>query len=192
MLRIVLVRPGSTQYDEQGRIRGTLDMPLSEGGTRQVARAAFELTSLPIDVIYASPCQPSLETAEAIAQATGAKVKRVEQLQNLDQGLWQGKLVEEVRQTQPKVYKQYQDRPETICPPEGEMLGYAQQRAGAALERVLRKHRSGVVAFVVPEPLARLVRRHLTDCELGDLWKTNGHNGLWELVEIKHEPVVVQ
>lgn len=27
MVQIVLIRPGSTDYDEQGRIQGTLDIP---------------------------------------------------------------------------------------------------------------------------------------------------------------------
>jgi len=29
MLKIVLIRPGSTDLNEQGRIKGTLDVPLS-------------------------------------------------------------------------------------------------------------------------------------------------------------------
>ena len=37
MVQIVLIRPGSTDYDEQGRIQGTLDIPLNEQGTREVA-----------------------------------------------------------------------------------------------------------------------------------------------------------
>ena len=181
MLRIVLIRPGSTQYDEQGRIRGTLDVPLSENGAHQAARAAFELTALPIEVVYSSPCQPAWETAEAIAESTGAKLKRIDRLQNLNQGLWQGKRIEEVRLTQPRVYKQYQDRPETVCPPQGEMLGDAQQRVDTAMNKIVRKHRSGTVALVVPEPLASLVRRYVTDCELGDLWKAERETGQWEV-----------
>ena len=31
MLRIVLIRPGSTDYVDQGRIQGTLDIPLNAG-----------------------------------------------------------------------------------------------------------------------------------------------------------------
>jgi broad specificity phosphatase PhoE len=191
MLSIVLARPGSTEYDDQGRIRGTLDVPLSSNGTQQAARAAFELTSLPIEVVYTSPCQPAVETAEAIAKSAGAKTRKVERLQNLDQGLWQGKLVDEVRQAQPKTYKQYQDRPESVCPPQGEMLGDAQQRVNVAMDKIIRKHRSGVIVVVAPEPLASLVRRYITKRELGDLWKAGREMGQWEIFELRHEPIVV-
>jgi probable phosphoglycerate mutase len=191
MRRIVLIRPGSTDYDEQGRIKGTLDVPLSKNGTHQAERTAFELNSLPLEVVYSAPCQPALETAHTVAQGSGAKVKRVERLHNLDQGLWQGKLIAEVRQTQPRVYRQYQERPETVCPPQGEMLGDAQQRVDAALTKILKKHRTGVIAIVAPEPLASLVRRFLTKGELGDLWQAECETGQWEVFEVKDEPVGV-
>ena len=190
MLRIVLVRPGSTDFDEQGRIKGTLDVPLSENGNSQVAQTVRELKALSVETVYCAPCQPAIETAEVIAEAIGEKVRRLERLHNVDQGLWQGKLIAEVRQNQPKVYRQWQEKPETICPPGGEMLLDAAQRVQSVMEKLLKKHRSGVVALVVPEPLASIVRRHLTDAELGDLWKVECEKGQWEVFEIERETLV--
>ena len=43
MLQIVLVRPGSTEYDAQERIQGTLDVPLNEQGNTEVAQVIHEL-----------------------------------------------------------------------------------------------------------------------------------------------------
>ena len=54
-------------------------------------------------------------------------------MQNLNQGLWQGMLVEDVRHKQPKVYRQWQEQPENVCPPEGEMLEQADERVRAAM-----------------------------------------------------------
>ena len=39
MVQIALVRPGSTDYDIQGRIQGNLDIPLNEMGRKQAASA---------------------------------------------------------------------------------------------------------------------------------------------------------
>ena len=44
MLKILLIRPGVTDFDEQGRIKGTLDIPLSDEGTAQVAKMIDELS----------------------------------------------------------------------------------------------------------------------------------------------------
>jgi len=191
MLHIILVRPGSTDFDEQGRIQGTLDVPLSRNGAHQAARTAAELTRLPIEMVYASPCLRAQETAEAIAKAAGVKVRRIDRLHNVDQGLWQGKRIEEVRQNQPKVYRQWQEHPQSVCPPEGEMLGAAEQRVRTTMEKLLKKHRSGTVALVVPEPLASLVRQCLTNSKLGDLWKAECEHGQWEAFEIQQEPAAV-
>ncbi len=57
----------------------------------------------------------------AISEALGLKLKKLDHMENLNQGLWQGVLIDDVRVKQPKVYRQWQEHPETVCPPEGEM-----------------------------------------------------------------------
>ena len=182
MTQFLVIRPGSTDFDEQGRIKGTLDIPLSDAGTVQVSRIVAELHDQPINVVYASPSRSAEQTAKAIAADHKLKVKELEELQNLDHGLWHGKLIDEVRQSQPKVFRQLQDHPETVCPPEGEPVGAAMDRVKGLLDRLRRKHRTGVVALVVPEPLASLVYSTLNHCEVGDLWKVECQAGNWQLV----------
>ena len=122
MVQIVLIRPGSTDYDEQGRIQGTLDIPLSEQGTREVERVIEEIRNLGIEAIYCCPCQSACQSATTIAEALGLKVKKLDTLRNIDHGLWQGMLIDDVKRKQPKVFRQWQEQPGIICPPEGESL----------------------------------------------------------------------
>lgn len=185
MLRIILIRPGSTDFDEQGRIKGTLDIPLNENGTYQASQTANELEGASIEIVYASPCQSALQTAETLSQNLDIKCKRLDGLQNLNHGLWHGKLIEEVKQKQPKVYRLWQEHPESVCPPEGETLIAAQQRVRKTLKRLLKKHKQGVIAFVVPEPLASILRSFLEHSELGDLWKSECDFGEWELIDLE-------
>ena len=192
MLRIFLIRPGSTDFDEQGRIKGTLDIPLSDQGKQQVAQTVEALTGMPIEIVYAAPCQSALQTAEMVANRLDVKVKRLDTLHNLDHGLWHGKLIEEVKQRQPKVYRMWQEQPETVCPPEGETLAAARLRVQKALKRLLRKHKRGAIGIVVSEPLASIVRCCLRPCDLGDLWKSECDFGGWENIDIDSptEPAV--
>ena len=145
MLRIILTRPGSTEFDEQRRITGTLSIPLSDQGAQQAVNTAKDLLAEKIEVIYASNCESANQTANALAELNRVKVKQLEGLQNLDHGLWQGKLIDDVRQKQPKVYRQWQECPETICPPDGEMLGEAQERVKMTLQKLLKKCGEAVV-----------------------------------------------
>ena len=187
MLRIVLIRPGSTDYDQQERIQGALDIPLNAAGVVEVARIAEELRDKEIGTVYAAPCEPARQTGDALAKSLGVKAKRLTGMQNLDHGLWQGMPVDNVRRKQPKVYRQWQEQPENVCPPEGEMLSHAQERVRTCMTKLLKRHKEGVIAVVASEPLASLVRQFLKHDELGDLWKAIGAHGCWEIMEI--EPV---
>jgi len=190
MLRIVLIRAGETDFDEQGRIKGTLDVPLNERGANEIREEVPAFAELAIETLYASPCQSAQQTAEVIGRELGLKVREVEKLHNVDHGLWHGMLIEEVKQRQPKVYRQCQDRPETVCPPQGEPLAAAQQRVGEALEKIVRKHRTGTVAIVVPEPLCAMAKAWLERTEVGDLWKAECECGGWHVITVGAKAVL--
>jgi len=156
---------------------------LSENGTHQVARVVTELSDIGIEIIYASPSESAEQTAATLAAKIGVKVKTVEKLRNLDQGLWHGKLIQEVKQNQPKVYRQWQENPDSICPPDGEPLEDARKRVDEVLTKIRKKHKEGVVAIVVPEPLASVLRNVLDQQGLGDLWKVDCECCRWELLD---------
>jgi broad specificity phosphatase PhoE len=188
MLTILLVRSGLTEYDCQGRIQGTLDVPLSSEGRQQAQATAEELASraLPIDALYAGPCLCAQQTADMLAERLKLKPKTIKTLHNLDQGLWQGMLFDDVKSKQPKVFRQWQDRPDTVCPPEGETLREATDRLRTAIAKLTKKHRSGTIALVLSQPLASVLRSMLqtggqppTLCQSACLGKP-----LWEPIEL--------
>lgn len=187
MQTVLLVRPGETEYDQQGRIQGTLDIPLSEDGRRQCSESLAGLRAEKPIAVYSSPCSSAKQTAELIAGDLGLKYKALDKLHNLDHGLWQGMLVEDVRTKQPKVYRQWQEQPETVCPPNGETVLAGKKRVAEVLKKLLKKHKEGVIALVTPEPLASLVRHVLQQDELNDLWKTSEQCGHWETIPVPEE-----
>jgi phosphoserine phosphatase len=189
MLQLFLIRPGSTDYDQQERIQGTLDIPLNEKGQSDVAQLIEQLRDKAVETIYTPTCQPSEQTARAVAKALGVKLRKLGRLHNLNQGLWQGMAIQEVRHKQPKVYRQWQEQPETVCPPQGEMLGQAEDRVRDTVNRLLKRHKDGVIGLVVPEPLFSLVRRLMTHAALGDLWKPRNGQKPWEVFEVEPEAV---
>jgi len=185
MVQVLLIRPGATEYDQQGRVQGTLDVPLCEDGRQEVEKMVEELRGQPVMALYVSPCQSATQTAEAIGAALNLKGKTIDKLQNLNQGLWQGLLVDEVKAKQPRVYKLWQEQPETVCPPQGETLGMARQRVQAALAKLLKKHKSdSLLAIVSPEPLASVIRNVLGSGEWGDLWHCANSKVRWQLIDV--------
>lgn len=185
MLTILLIRTGATEYECQGRVQGTLDIPLSEDGRQQIKQVASELGDVLIDALYAGPCRATQQSAEMLAGQLKLKSKAVENLRNVDLGLWQGMLIDEVKVKQPKVYRQWQEHPETVCPPEGETLTVVRERLQLALAKLTKKHKSGTIAMVVPEPASSILKNLLRADPLGNLWQVeDDRQPAWEAIEL--------
>ena len=182
MVQIVLIRPGTSEFDQQGRIQGNLDIPLCQQGLLEVQRCLGELQSLGLSIVYSSPCEAARQTAGTIAAGLGIKAKPLDSLENLDHGLWQGLLVEEVKRKQPKVFRQWQEHPEMVCPPEGEMLNDCKQRVAAALAKLQKKHREGTIGIVAPEPLASVIHCAVSNGSSTVQWKSNACGCAWEVL----------
>lgn len=154
MPQVILIRPGCTDFDEQSRIQGALELPLNERGVLQVQALVEQLREYPLEVIFTAPAEPALSTAQTLGNELGVPVKPLEGLQNLDHGLWQGLQVEDIRHKYPKVFRQWQDSPETICPPQGETVADALERVQKSLRKPLK--RKDCFGLVLSEPLATL------------------------------------
>ncbi len=182
---VVLIHPCCTDFDEQNRVQGRLSLPLNSRGEAQLQELAEQLQSCPMDVIYTSRCEPARSTAAALGEALGLTVKEMDDLDNLDQGLWQGLQVEDLRRKHPKVFRQWQESPETICPPQGETVDEAVERIRRAFEKPLKR---GIpFAVVAPEPLAEFIASFLTGRKV-DLTHTlcseQRLRSRWELLQV--------
>ncbi|AMV31936.1 Phosphoserine phosphatase 1 [Pirellula sp. SH-Sr6A] len=183
MCNVVVVRPGATVFDEQERIKGSLDIPLSSHGLEQIQRVATELERLPIAHVYCGPCESAQETAKEIADHSKAKWKVCDCFANLDHGLWEGKRIDEVKRQQPKLFRQVQDNPRAFCPPGGETIDEAEARVSKLLSKLCKKHANETIAVVVSEPLATLVANKLMETDIDDMWESECDNGSWELID---------
>jgi probable phosphoglycerate mutase len=187
MSNVVLIRPGCTDFDEQQRVQGTLDLPLNRRGQEQIRQIALELREVPLEILYTSPSEPARSSALAIGRILNVPVKELEGLRSFNQGLWQGLQVDEIRRKHPRVFKQWVEAPETICPPGGETVAGTLERIHRALEKPLKREIPfGVVA---PEPLASMIACLVENRKLdlgeslcgtakGSAWQILNWNGL--------------
>ncbi len=159
---VVLIRPGCTDFDEQNRIQGVLDLPLNHRGHAQVLGLVAQLQEVEFDIIFSAPSEPARSTALAICEQNGASLKEVDDFRNLDHGLWQGLPVDDVRRKYPKVFKQWQESPETVCLPEGETVAEAVERIRRGLRKCLKRKRT--IGIVASEPLATMIGCVLRGC----------------------------
>ncbi len=70
---IYVIRHGSTELNEKHQIRGHANVPLSALGREEVRKLGAKLASSNIGIIFHSDLDRARDTADAVAQATGAK-----------------------------------------------------------------------------------------------------------------------
>ena len=83
-MKIYLIRHGETQFNQEQRYQGSLDVPLSEEGGRKLTAAEF----CP-DVVYTSHMRRTMETAHLIFP--GAQLIPVRDLREMSFGVYEGR-----------------------------------------------------------------------------------------------------
>lgn len=89
---IYLVRHGETQWNQEKRLQGGIDIPLNDRGQRQAEALARRLEGCPLDRIFTSDLARAAETAERIAarQRKAIPVVRTPDLRESQYGFWEG------------------------------------------------------------------------------------------------------
>ena len=104
--RFLLVRHAQSDWNTEGRFQGHSDRPLTDLGRQQAAQVAERLRHEPIDAVFSSPQQRSLQTAFAIANLHELPVHRDDRLIERGWGKFEGLTRKEVIVRYPR-WKRY-------------------------------------------------------------------------------------
>ncbi|GAB4452138.1 MAG: alpha-ribazole phosphatase [Anaerolineales bacterium] len=140
MTRLCLVRHGQTDWNLEGRYQGQSDVPLNENGRAQAKALAAQLKSFTFAAIYSSDLTRARETAQAIANELGLPVQIEARLREINQGEWEGVLVEDIKARYAEIWSQRTTDPASVRPPGGETVGEVAERVYAALDDIARRY----------------------------------------------------
>ena len=127
--RLFVVRHGETQRSADHIYSGQADVPLTDAGREQARLAGERLADAGIDAIWSSPLCRATDTAEAIAEATGAPVRIDKRLIEVDYGALEGFDRQRARNHFGEAFEQWRSDPFN-SPLDGmEPLGDALERA---------------------------------------------------------------
>ncbi|MEN0020067.1 MAG: histidine phosphatase family protein, partial [Planctomycetota bacterium] len=170
-LRLLLVTSGRTMWDDSDRIIGSCDLPLCDTGRAAVRQAASDYADAGLDLIICGPSEASRTTAEAFAATTGGKVKVLDELENVNLGLWEGLSADAAADRFARVWSQWREDPTSVVPPEGEALLDASDRIVSALTKALRKSKAERIGVVLPPLAMGITRCWLNHRQLSQLWQ---------------------
>ncbi len=184
-LTLVLVQAGPTDWDDQGRISGVSDHPLSRKGRANLTQIASEL-GIPLEMTLCGPEEACLSAAEFIAAAGGSKIKEYKDLHEVAMGCWEGMRSEELLQRYTSAYRGWKKDPSVVTAPEGEALETARRRLiDVVAAEATRFADAGESVAVIVRPLAfGLLRCWLTDRPTADLWDVLESSGPMERMTV--------
>lgn len=159
-LTIYLARHGQTEWNVAGRRQGRLDSPLTPLGLQQAARNAELLSTEGIDAVFTSPLGRAHRTASIIGSALGLTVQVLDDLAEIDHGLWSGLGSAEIDAGWPGQRAVRERDKYAFRFPDGESYADGDVRGGRALAEVAR---TGVrrPVLVSHEMIGRMLLRQL-------------------------------
>jgi len=144
MKKIFLIRHGETESNRKGIFRGRLNIPLSLKGKEQGLELRQYFEHIPIDIIYTSPLQRAIETAQIAFPTHSATPEPL--LDNLDLGTWSGMDKEMVKEQFPQQWDTWIKRPESITFPGGESLRDVMKRINLFFQKIIDGKEENIAA----------------------------------------------
>jgi len=150
MTELWFVRHGQTDWNLTGRWQGqSLDAPgLNNMGRAQVLVIRKQLQKLNLSAIYSSDLLRCKQTAELIAQSLSLTVVLEPRLQEIDLGVWEGMLSEEIEATYSKELAERARDPFHARAPNGESPRVVMERVLAAVNEIAERHRDEAILIL--------------------------------------------
>jgi probable phosphoglycerate mutase len=149
LLRVILVRHGETDWNQEGRVQGSgSDRELTETGKQQAESIGLKLKQERIQAIYSSPLRRALDTAQVIARHHQVEVQIEPSLNEIYAGELEGIPIKKLGSYLSELVAREQGDESVSKLYGGERLAAVQQRAWSIIQRLADKHSDGAIVVV--------------------------------------------
>jgi broad specificity phosphatase PhoE len=170
---LFLVRHGLTDWNEEGRLLGRIDVGLIARGQAQASELARSFRDVPVARVVSSPQRRAQETAQPIAEALGLGLETEPGLDEVWLGRWQGKKLEELHGDLD--LERYRLDPTYECDAI-EPASKVQQRMVDVVERLRDENKRQSVVIVSHGDPLRLVLAYYLSLPLADFRRLTSDN----------------
>ena len=203
---LYLIRHGETEGGEIRRYKGTIDVPLSEKGLRQmklVSRYIYQNTvsnqnsgyrtrSTELSAVYCSDLSRAITSAEIIAEPHSLKPIIVSSLRERNFGLWEGMSFDEIREKYPLEFDAWADNPLKFSPLEGESTLAMKDRVIQAMNDIMENHNKENIAIVAHGGVNRIILCHILEIPLENIFRIEQDYGALNIIEFWNKYPVVK
>jgi probable phosphoglycerate mutase len=170
MMKFILIRHGETAWNKEERFRGRKNIPLNASGILQAKLAADFLGRYKIDLIYSSPMQRALQTANEIRRGRDIEINIDEGIADMDFGQWEGMKVSEVKKKYPELFAIWLSAPHQCQIPGGENFQMVLERSLKTVDRIIGLRDVETVLIVTHRVVTMLLLCHYLGLDLARFW----------------------
>jgi len=183
---LYIVRHGQTIWNVEQRMQGRKDSALTELGVQQAEWAAEALRGVQFGAAYASSSPRTMRTAGIITAGRRVDVTPSDALQEIQLGIWEGRLQKELAFKFENHYNAFWKAPHTFRMNGSETLFAVRTRVLAEIERIVAAHPGQNVLIVSHTVAIKLLLAEYEGSKIPQLWESGSylHPGSISLVRI--------
>ena len=190
---IYIVRHGQTEWNLLGKTQGHGNSDLTPKGIEQAELLADSMTKYPIDYIYSSDLGRAYQTAEIIGNKLNIEVEKTEALREMNFGTWEGRIIKDIIEEDPELYKMWRNEPHLAKIPQGETLSQIKERTDAFIKEVNEKYDGKHIVLVTHSLCARIMLLSFLDSDVKNIYRINQANTALNIIELRdYGPVVMK
>ena len=149
MAKLYLVRHGRTTWNDEGRVQGHVETPLSTTGLEDVRRLQGRLGAIPFVAAYSSDLGRAVETARDILKAGPLQAQPDPALREVAYGEWEGKTVRELQEGYPSLQARMMSADLSFTFPGGESTEDLMRRVAPFARAIAAAHRDAEGSVLV-------------------------------------------
>jgi len=187
-MKIYLVRHGETSWNKEGRLQGRSNTQLNEFGKKLARITGEALKDVPFDVVYTSPLDRAVETAEIIKGDRQIPFFKDERILEMCFGDGEGADIPEAKNNPENPLYNFLKCPEGYVPPcNGETFEEMYARSKDFIENVLlmAEEKYENVLVVAHGALNRSILSQVGNIPLKDFWKIQLRNCCVSEIQLK-------
>ena len=166
---IYLTRHGQTLWNIEKRLQGRENSPLTEDGIERAKELRDRIKGMNIDVIYSSPIERALNTANIIKGDKNIEVITDDGLMEMCFGDYEGRRTDEVMKENPSWDIGLIMKGNTILSaPNGENLAEVRDRVSKTMDRIIEENRGKTILIVAHGITLKALMYYFNDDEVND------------------------
>ena len=164
---IYLTRHGQTLWNIEKRLQGRGNSPLTEEGIERAKELRDRIKDIHIDVIYSSPIERALTTANIIKGDKSIEVITDDGLMEMCFGDYEGKITDEVMKENPNWDISLIMKGNTeLTAPNGENLAEVRYRVARSMNKIIEENRGKTILIVAHGITLKAIMYYFKDEEV--------------------------